>query len=81
MQVRYLVGMAEQYRLANSGECPSIERWIEDKTLKTPPKDPWGNFLLVHCPGEHEQGSADVISLGPDGQAGTNDDIESWKLQ
>ena len=79
-QVQQLGAMVFQHRLANSGECPSTRQWVEDKTLKSD-KDAWGHQLVVMCPGEHEEGGADIISLGPDGQAGTKDDIESWKLQ
>jgi general secretion pathway protein G len=72
--------MVFQHRLVNSGECPSTQQWVEDKTLKSEPKDPWGHPLLIVCPGQHEEGGADISSLGPDGQSGTKDDIESWKL-
>ena len=53
---------------------------VEDKTLKSELTDPWGHPLLIVCPGQHEEGGADISSLGPDGQSGTKDDIESWKL-
>ena len=80
MHVQQLGAMVFQHRLANNGECPSTQQWVEDKTLKFEPKDPWGHSLVIVCPGEHEEGGADIISLGPDGQSGTKDDIESWKL-
>ncbi len=70
-----------QHRLANGGDCPSIPQWLEDKTIKSEPKDPWGHPLVVVCPGEHDESGADIISSGPDGQTGNQDDIESWKLQ
>ncbi len=81
MQVQQLGAMVFQHRLANNGECPSTKQWVEDQTLKSEPKDAWGHLLVIVCPGEHEEGGADIISLGPDGQAGTKDDIESWKLR
>jgi type II secretion system protein G len=36
--------------------------------------DPWGHPFIYHCPG---QGAApyDLISAGPDGKAGTDDDV------
>jgi general secretion pathway protein G len=80
MQVQQLGELVVQHRLVTSGECPSVQHWVEDKTLKSEPKDPWGHLLVIVCPGEHEQGGADIVSLGPDGQPGTKDDIESWKL-
>jgi len=60
---------------------PEVEQdMVEDKTLKSELTDPWGHPLLIVCPGQHEEGGADISSLGPDGQSGTKDDIESWKL-
>jgi hypothetical protein len=81
LQVRDLGDRFLRYRLAHSGDCPSIEQWIEDKTLKSEPKDPWGGTLSIACPGQHEEGGADIISLGPDGKLATKDDIWSWQLQ
>jgi len=79
--VQQLSGLFFNHRLANSGECPSIKKWLEDKPLKSEPKDPWGHPLVIICPGEHDEGSADIISPGLDGEAGNQDDIESWKLE
>jgi len=46
----------------------------------TVPKDPWGNDYIYTCPGKHNPTSFDVMSLGPDGQAGTSDDICNWTV-
>jgi general secretion pathway protein G len=43
------------------------------------PKDPWGNEYIYEYPGRHNQNSYDLYSAGPDGQAGTDDDIANWK--
>lgn len=43
------------------------------------PVDPWGNPYIYNFPGNHGADSYDLASLGPDGQAGTDDDIVSWK--
>jgi type II secretory pathway pseudopilin PulG len=80
LEIRQLGAMFLQYRIANHGDCPSVAQWIEDKTLKGEPKDPWGHALTIACPGQHDDGSADIVSLGPDGQASTKDDIQSWTL-
>ncbi len=37
--------------------------------------DPWGRGFLYHAPGRQHPGSFDLCSRGPDGQAGTADDI------
>jgi general secretion pathway protein G len=42
------------------------------------PKDAWGNDFVYESPGRHNTNSFDVFSLGPDGRAGTDDDIGNW---
>ncbi|WP_108649059.1 type II secretion system major pseudopilin GspG [Dongshaea marina] len=42
------------------------------------PNDPWNHPYQLLSPGEH--GAIDVFSMGPDGQAGTDDDIGNWNL-
>jgi general secretion pathway protein G len=42
------------------------------------PKDPWGNDYVYQCPGKRDPYSFDLFSLGPDGRAGTDDDIWKW---
>ena len=43
------------------------------------PKDPWGNDYQYEYPPTHGKGDyPDIWSLGPDGQADTEDDIVSW---
>ena len=39
------------------------------------PKDPWGNEYAYLCPGAKNASGFDLFSYGPDGQAGTDDDI------
>jgi len=45
------------------------------------PKDPWGNDYLYTCPGQHNPSSFDLMSMGPDGRVGTDDDICNWTLK
>ena len=45
------------------------------------PKDPWGHDYLYECPGRHNPDSFDLYSVGPDGRAGTEDDICNWTLK
>lgn len=42
------------------------------------PKDPWGNDYIYECPGKHNPTSYDIMSMGPDGRVGGDDDITSW---
>jgi len=39
------------------------------------PKDDWGNDYVYLCPGSKNPSGFDLFSYGPDGQAGTEDDI------
>lgn len=39
------------------------------------PLDPWGNAYVYECPGKVNPAGYDLMSMGPDGQAGTEDDI------
>jgi general secretion pathway protein G len=42
------------------------------------PLDPWGNPYVYYFPGKHNPTSYDLLSVGPDGKEGTDDDIGSW---
>jgi general secretion pathway protein G len=39
------------------------------------PNDPWGNPYIYECPGKRNPSSYDLMSLGPDGRKGGDDDI------
>lgn len=43
------------------------------------PLDPWGNAYIYECPGKNNASGYDISSMGPDGQANTDDDIKNWK--
>ena len=42
------------------------------------PKDPWQNEYVYECPGKNNTSSYDIVSMGPDGRAGTEDDITNY---
>jgi len=42
------------------------------------PVDPWGNPYVYAFPGRHNPNGLDLSSVGPDGKAGTDDDIGNW---
>ncbi|MCH1919932.1 type II secretion system major pseudopilin GspG [Shewanella sp. A3A] len=90
-----LENMLDMYKLDNS-KYPTTEQGLEALVtkpsaspeprnyrdggyIKRLPQDPWGNDYLMMSPGEH--GKVDVFTAGPDGQAGTEDDIGNWNLQ
>lgn len=45
--------------------------------LKDLPKDPWGNDYSYECPGRMNPSSYDLVSPGPDGKIGNEDDISN----
>jgi general secretion pathway protein G len=57
---------------------PAPRNYKEGGYIKRLPADPWQNEYQLLSPGEH--GTIDVFSVGPDGQAGTDDDIGNWAL-
>jgi general secretion pathway protein G len=42
------------------------------------PVDPWGNAYVYHFPGKHPPIAYDLLSVGPDGKEGTDDDLGNW---
>ena len=57
---------------------PLPRRFPEGGYVKRLPNDPWGNEYQLLNPGEN--GNIDIFSMGPDGEAGTEDDIGNWNL-
>ena len=57
---------------------PEPRRFPDDGYIKRLPKDPWGSEYILLNPGE--QSKMDVFSMGPDREAGTEDDIGNWNL-
>lgn len=44
------------------------------------PNDPWGNPYIYEYPGKRNAKSYDLMSMGPDGRVGGDDDISNWQL-
>jgi len=42
------------------------------------PVDQWKNPYIYYFPGKHNQNGYDLLSAGPDGKEGTDDDIVNW---
>ncbi len=55
---------------------PLPRRFPEGGFIDKLPEDPWGNNYMLVSPGEF--GKFDLFSMGPDGEAGTDDDIGNW---
>ncbi len=60
-------------------EAPSnAQGWKGPYLSKALPVDPWGNAYTYESPGKHGISGYDLMSNGPDGRAGTDDDITNW---
>lgn len=68
-----LLDLVQQPRDAQNWKGPYLKGEI--------PQDPWGNDYVYEYPGKRNPGSYDLMSVGPDGRAGTDDDITNWQQQ
>lgn len=52
--------------------------WRGPYLKKGIPLDPWGNPYTYSYPGRNNPSGYDLMSVGPDGRAGGDDDITNW---
>ena len=73
VQIQALENALNMYRLDNPRACPDVNELIRSKYLDGSKSavDAWGNDFIIQC----ERGEIIVVSPGPDGQTGTEDDI------
>ena len=64
-----------QALITKPSSSPKPRRWVQ--SLKTLPTDPWQNVFIYNMPGTKDPRSYELISKGPDGLLGTEDDISS----
>jgi general secretion pathway protein G len=65
-----LQDLMQQPRDAQNWKGPYLKNEI--------PKDPWGNDYIYEFPGKHNN-DYDLISMGPDARAGTEDDVTNFQ--
>jgi general secretion pathway protein G len=53
--------------------------YLENST--SVPLDPWGNAFVYECPGKHNPNGFDLMSTGPDGRVGGDDDVCNWDVK
>jgi general secretion pathway protein G len=46
--------------------------------MESIPPDPWQHPYIYTFPGKHRPNSYDLMSMGPDGKVGGDDDIVNW---
>ncbi len=77
-QVNDVASKVIQFMTDNNNECPkTIDDLVAQKYLPKKQKDPWNRDLIVRCPGTINTDGVDVVSVGPDGQEGTPDDVKA----
>ena len=59
-------------------EPKNAKSWRGPYLKKDIPDDPWGNAYIYDFPGKHNNRGYDLMSMGPDGRKGTDDDITNW---
>ncbi|NQZ08619.1 MAG: type II secretion system major pseudopilin GspG [Algicola sp.] len=95
IEIKTIETAMKMYKLKNN-VYPSTEQGLEALVMQTDiepiprsfpeegylpemPKDPWNNEYLLVSPGDN--GIYDIFSMGPDGQAETEDDIGNWRAE
>jgi general secretion pathway protein G len=59
-------------------QAPSDAKHWGGPYLDQVPIDPWGQPYVYYYPGKRNQTGYDLLSVGPDGKEGTDDDIGNW---
>ena len=59
-------------------EPKDAKNWRGPYLKKGIPLDPWDNAYIYECPGKNNENGYDLMSMGPDGRRGTEDDITNW---
>lgn len=59
-------------------EPKDAKNWRGPYMKQAVTNDPWGNPYVYEMPGKHNDKGYDLMSLGPDGRSGGNDDITNW---
>jgi prepilin-type N-terminal cleavage/methylation domain-containing protein len=68
------IGSAAEMYMSENEDCPTVDKLVEAKILskKSRTNDAWDHEYTIEC----DEDGAIVRSSGPDGQMGTDDDIE-----
>ena len=79
------------YPKGKNGLTDLVQPPRDSQTWKGPylkgeiPLDPWGHAYIYECPSKRSANagasSYDLMSMGPDGRAGTEDDVTNWQTQ
>ena len=59
-------------------EPSGAQNWKGPYLKQSIPSDPWGNAYVFTYPGKNNARGYDLMSPGPDGRSGGDDDITNW---
>lgn len=94
VQIKEIMQALELYKLDN-GFYPTTEQGLQalvEQPTTEPipkkwklyfdrlPKDSWGGDFIYICPASEERRPYEIISIGPDTEENTQDDINCWEL-
>lgn len=68
-----LIDLIEEPEEATNWHGPYLKKAIS--------LDPWKNLYIYTCPGEVNTNGYDLMSMGPDGREGGEDDITNWYVE
>lgn len=71
------------YAAKHKGKYPTTSQGLSAAAKYMPdgkvPQDAWGQDFEYFSPGTHSDAPYDILSVGKDGQSGTDDDVKSWE--
>lgn len=67
-----------QALVTQPNSAPEPKHWKGPYLKGDVPNDPWGNAYIFRSPGTQNTSGYDLLSVGPDGREGTEDDITNW---
>jgi general secretion pathway protein G len=72
-EVQHIRSAIQIYQNDHPDQCPTVDQMRTDGQLdrNASANDPWNHPFTINCDGEN----ISVVSMGPDGRAGTQDDI------
>lgn len=79
-QLSWYKSLLDTWFQNNPDRCPSsFDELVQDPRFRDRHKDGWGRPYVLKCGDTAPAGQTfGVVSLGPDGQEGTGDDLRTW---
>ena len=78
--MRTIQSALDAYKADKGSFPPNLETLVTSKMLKDRMKDAWKHDIEYRTPGVNGRDYS-LVSPGPDGQGGTDDDIDIWRVE